>query len=305
MAKYTVELRTIYESGQDIFPFPYDFYDENERAKFERDFIRHFYFREICVDSVDKWLYFLEDKFQTVLPYYNELFKANQIEYSVLDNYNLTETMTRKLENKGLSRGMLSARGEQFDEQTTTAKDNRTTDTTGKLESEGSTNETRNDATTENANGTTNVTNEQSTTKKFLDTPQGQTDLTNSKFLTTLNQDDSNGTTETETNTETTRTNNGSTNGGSTSTQESESKETMLNESEGSTSGTKRTIDDSNTRTETEGEQQEISELKRKGNIGIDTDADMIQKHIKLQQIMKKIKSMFFDECEDLFFQLL
>ena len=54
MARYTVELRTIVESGVPIFDFPYQFYDKEKKADFERRFIHHFYFREIGAEERNK-----------------------------------------------------------------------------------------------------------------------------------------------------------------------------------------------------------------------------------------------------------
>ena len=65
--------------------------------------------------------------------------------------------------------------------------------------------------------------------------------------------------------------------------------------------GEERTTADNNTRTRSEGYTTETIEHTKKGNIGVDTDADMIQKHIALQKILTQIEKMFFDECEDLF----
>ena len=63
MAQYTMELRTIIENGYNIFDFPYQFYDEEQRLKFQEHFIKHFYFREIGCDTIDRFKWYLEDKF--------------------------------------------------------------------------------------------------------------------------------------------------------------------------------------------------------------------------------------------------
>lgn len=408
MANYTIELRHVVEN-HNIFNFNYTFYDENERVKFENNFIRHFYFREIGSETIDRFIWNLQDKFATVFPYYNELFKATQIEYSVLDNYNLTETITREQQNKGKSSGVSSTVGQVFDNHQTderetlnvrgdnTRTENGTSETvhngtsetsgTGKENRESSgtitreqnahsettnsgTNLTENTITetvegensntqkvegTTTKNGSSSGTSSEETSKKFLDTPQGLTDLSNSNYITTLNHDETDGSTETEstetaTNTETTTgsgtnkttsnrtdiSDGNTTDEGSANSSESESTETSENgetttennskttvsdNSTGSTeigvtenstvsqdsdlintfTGEQKRTEDNNTRTQSEGSQTESIKTVRKGNIGVDTDADMLQKHIKLQEILKKIELMFFDECEDLF----
>lgn len=289
MAVYTMELRTIIEHGYNIFNFPYEFYDEKEREKFQRDFIRHFYFREIGTETIDRFLLNLEDIFATVFPYYNELFKTAEIEYSILDNYKLMETTTIKRDNVGKSSGVSSSVGQVFDTQETESNESR------QGESSGTTTATENGESNTTINGTDNKTENQNVIKKFLDTPQGLTDLTDTRYLTTLNQD----TSETTSTGKTTST----TTGTDEKSSESETHQTDTTETTATakTSAEQKTTADSNTRNSVEQSMSETLETLRSGNIGVDTDADMIQKHIKLQQILKKIELMFFDECECLF----
>ena len=337
MAEYTIELRSIIESGINIFDFPYEFYNEEKRREFEQKFIRHFYFREIGCETVDRFKWYLEDKMQTVFPYYNELFKSASIEYDILDNYKLTETYTRNIENSNKQSGISSTVGQIFGEQTSETTQNKTVDTIGTLDSLGNETETETGNTTTEATGTSNgttsetvnadgtKTNEgsgsssQNTTKKFLDTPQGLTDLTNSKYLTNLGQDTTestqtnegsettknttttNGTSETETtdSTETDTTRNVTKN--SSVEQDTTGKETTADNVTGSSHNEQKTTTDNNTRTYSNGEQNETYTLTRRGNIGVDTDSDAIEKHNRLQKTLRNIERMFFDECEDLF----
>lgn len=337
MAKYTIELREIVENGRNIFPFAYEFYDESKRAKFERDFIRHFYFREIGVETVDRFILNLEDKMNTVFPVYNAMLKASQIEYKVLDNYYLSETTKRTVESKGKSSGVSSTVGQTFDEQQTdtTGETNSTSETIGtgketKNEtgtSETTTSETVDSETTNNSTvegssektGSGSSTSEQNVNKKFLDTPQGLTDLIDSKYLTSLNQDKSSGSTETES-TETATDNQTTTGTGTTDTKtdgssstdttangetntESNSETTVKDTNTGNVSfkGEQKTTADNNTRTQNDNKSTEETEIIHAGNIGVESDAVMIQKHLKLQQLIAKTFQMFFDECEDLF----
>lgn len=373
MAKYTIELRDIVENGRNIFPFPYEFYDEKQRLKFERDFIRHFYFREIGCETVDRFILNLEDKMNTVFPVYNAMLKAGQIEYKVLDNYYLSETTKRTVESKGKSSGVSSTVGQTFDDQQTdttesmngtgtgTQNETGTSETihNGTSETVGTGKETRtetgsSDTTTSETvdtdtttNGTVNGTNtktgsgsstsEQDVKKKFLDTPQGLTDLTDSKYLTSLNQDESSSSTETES-TETVTDNQTTTGTGTTDTKtdgssstdttangetntESNNETTVSDTTTGETGrnateqtsvnqdstgnviykGEQRTTADNNTRLQNDNKSIEETEIIHSGNIGVESDAVMLQKHLKWQQLIAKTFQMFFDECEDLF----
>ena len=384
MASYTIELKDVV-SHHNIFDFRYDFYDENARPKFEEDFIRHFYFREIGCPTIDRFKVYLEDKMKTVFPYYNELFKAAKIEYSVLDNYNITENFSRTVENDQKGAGFSSNVGQLFDthdvvtdesnktvsdetrfengetktthntDRTMGEKTNNTTNENGSQSNSISRSGEENGTTSKNSetsvtnsgseNGVKNITGDATsiTNKKFLDTPQGLLDLENAKYLTTLNRDNSidshhtqenndvttsgtstttneeggtskvtnTGTENSEGEHETETTSNGTrdveenVNGTQTTTTTNNSEGNTTSTNEGKTTsnyeGEQRTTNDQNTRTEMKGEQKESYQLTKRGNIGVDTDADMIQKHINLQRVLRSIEKMFFDECEDLF----
>lgn len=328
MAKYTIELKDIV-CDRNIFDFKYPFYNEKKRAEFEQKFIRHFYFREIGCQTVDRFLFYLEEKMLTVFPHYNKLFEASEIEYDVLDNYKLTETYERNIESEGKSSGINSTVGQIFDKQETETNQNRTVDTEGETSqnendvSTTSKNETvENDTTstqqvdgtsTKETEGSTNTTG--NTKKKFIDTPQGLTDLTDSRYLTNLTEDDTTGsqetegtetgsnnqTTEAEGNSTTTTNGTSETEGERNQTSTSQGNETTVDNVKGSSSQEQKTTQDNNTRQYTHGNQKETYTINRRGNVGVDTDSDAIEKHIRLQKVFAQIERNFFDECEDLF----
>lgn len=333
MAKYTIELRTIIENGINIFDFPYDFYNNDKKADFERDFIRHFYFREIGVETIDKFKFYLEDKMNVVFPYYNKLMQASEVEYDLLDHYRLEEVIEREIDNKNAVSGVSSSVGRFSGEQ----ENNTTTDETGNNKS--NTVNTGSDKTTEESarntktekdgtvkteseeNGTTsNETDVQGTDvsiNKFLDTPQGKLNLNDSKYLTELRQEDKNtsnitnqnGTSninkdETVTTEETINndeTFNGEISKDTTFTSDVEDDSTAHGESNSKTTDVQQSNQDINSRTHSNGTQKEISKLTRTGNIGVQTDAEGIEKHVLLRKTLDNLKRMFFDECEDLF----
>lgn len=317
MAEYTIELRRIIEAGIPIFDFPYNFYDESKRAEFEKKFIQHFYFREIGCEAVERFKWYLRDKMETVFPYYNELFNTANIEYSILNNYNLTEEFTTTRENQGKTSGVSSTRGQVFDNQNSESNQNRKVDTTGTANTTGNDTDTESTVTDSNetVNGTTtnnqtiNGSASKNVNKKFLDTPQGLTDLTDAKYLTTLNQDtesDSNeqtvnggGTSENKTVGKVEATRNGKKD--TTVNQTTEGNETTSDTVTATTSSEQRNTQDNNTRMYTDNKQTETHKLTRIGNIGVDTDSDMIEKHIRLQKTLRQIELLFFNECEDLF----
>jgi hypothetical protein len=76
MAQYTVELRTIIESGGQIFDFEYPIHDPLHKAELESKIINHYYFREICCETVGRWKHYLKTKMNEIMPKYNRIYKA-------------------------------------------------------------------------------------------------------------------------------------------------------------------------------------------------------------------------------------
>lgn len=304
MSKYTLELRNVLEREPVLFDFPYEFYDEEKRHDFEKNFIHHFFFREICVDSIARFKHYLEDKMVNVFPYYNELFKAADIEYSILDNYKMSEKTTVTRENEGKTAGFASAVGKVNDSENSTARGtgSDTTSATGNSMSHkgGTVTETGNATETDTQSQTENGAVE----KKHLDTPNGKVDFSDPKYLSNISKDESNltregnGTKENETEKTTAY------NTTDTTDTTSETESTTESETETNRTAEQKTTTDANNREYMHGSMTEIMEHTRVGNIGIDTDSDMIHKHIKLQKILSQIERMFFDECEDLFMQV-
>ena len=324
MASYTIELKDVV-SHHNIFAFQYPFYDEKKRREFEQAFIRHFYFREICHPSIDRFMFYLEDKMNTVFPYYNELLNTAQIEYSVLDNYNVTETFERKYENIGKVAGVSSTVGQVMDEQKSEGKGNSstvgTTNSTDGFTESVQTEELNTGTVDKQTTGTgmeskttdNKLTHTNDKLNKFLDTPQGQLDLSNAGYLTSLTNDTENGNSTDKKDEKVTSNTGGTevvneegektsetTHSSSRDTSDSRNEQTDT-ETSSTFEGNQRSTQDNNTRTESVHDHREEYTMIKKGNIGVDTDADMIQKHINLQQVLSNIQKMFFDECEDLF----
>ena len=325
MTKYTIELRSIVESGIRIFDFNYPFYDENKRHEFEEHFIRHFYFREIGSETIDRFKHYLEDKMITVFPYYNKLFETTLVEYDLTNNYNVTETHTINRENKDKMNGISSDVGQYFGNQTNGTEQTTTTTTSGN-DTEKEVGKVIND-TDETSNTTTSNSNEVNTTKsnsgtkngssdnteKYLDTPQGLTDINDANYLTSLKQNE--GTTfdnyqDSET-IKTTEKGSGTSNTTATSDSTTDSERTttrntsLNDESTTTTSGSvndeQKTTHDNNTRSEHVGSQLETFKREMYGNIGVQTATDMLEKHLEYQKKITQIEKLFFAECEDLF----
>ncbi len=74
-----------------FFNFQYPFYDETKRTEFETNFLKHFYMREIGLETYPLFKLKLDDKLNTIMPYYNKLFAATSEEYApYTDDYTTT-----------------------------------------------------------------------------------------------------------------------------------------------------------------------------------------------------------------------
>lgn len=99
MNKYTITLGEIVENNVEIFDFDYPFYNEERRNQFEQHFIEHFYFDEIGQETVARFKQRLKIKLNLIMPYWNKIFLADELEQRILDNYDVTETYSRSVEN--------------------------------------------------------------------------------------------------------------------------------------------------------------------------------------------------------------
>lgn len=108
MSKYTTELRFICEkyAGKDtsvnynkvdevieaarpfIFDFNYPIFNANYKPGLERKILKHFYTREICAETLGIWKLFLNRKMNEIMPYYNQRYESELIEFNPLFNVN-------------------------------------------------------------------------------------------------------------------------------------------------------------------------------------------------------------------------
>lgn len=91
-----------------IFNFNFPIFDENYRAVLERKILKHFYTREIGEETVGLWKYRLDTKLNEIMPYYNQLYNSELLEFNPLYTVNLNtirenEGVSDKTENENIS----------------------------------------------------------------------------------------------------------------------------------------------------------------------------------------------------------
>ena len=106
MSKYTTEVRFICEhaagftesqgynkideviSGclSNVFDFDFPIFDETYRPVLETKILRHYYTREIGLETVGLWKHFLCMRLNEIMPYYNKLYESELLEFNPLYN---------------------------------------------------------------------------------------------------------------------------------------------------------------------------------------------------------------------------
>jgi hypothetical protein len=76
MGEYTLELRELIENDTPIFDFTYPLFDAEHKSELESKIINHYYFREICCETVGRWKRMLAAKMNEIMPKYNILYDA-------------------------------------------------------------------------------------------------------------------------------------------------------------------------------------------------------------------------------------
>lgn len=173
MSKYTTELRFICEqliglkesvgysevdkviekARTKIFDFDYPIFDSAYKPVLETKIIRHFYTREIGAETYGRWKMFLQDRMNIIMPYYNQLYKSELLDFNPWYDVDITTTKTGSVDGKTTHDNSID--------------DNGTTTHSDSIEDDGR----------------TTATNDE--WNKYSDTPQGTVaNLNNSSYLT-------------------------------------------------------------------------------------------------------------------------
>lgn len=106
MAKYTITIRTLMKNNFDFGLDSYPIFDENYRSSLNNNILYHYYESEIGFETANLFKFYLNQKLNEIMPYYNELYKAQRKlinENTLFDNVKLNETYTRETETSSES----------------------------------------------------------------------------------------------------------------------------------------------------------------------------------------------------------
>lgn len=116
MSTYTTEVRFICEeaAGLDhsegyasineildkargkVFDFDYPIFDESYRNVLENKILKHYYTREIGLETVGLWKFKLDTKMNEIMPYYNQLYKSELIKFNPMYDVDLTTDYSKE-----------------------------------------------------------------------------------------------------------------------------------------------------------------------------------------------------------------
>ena len=217
MSKYTTEVRFICENSaglkesdgannvdsildrcwDKVFNFEFPIFDENYRKVLCKKILKHYYTREIAHETVGRWKLALNIKLNEIMPYYNQLYKSELLEFNPFYDVDLTRTKegSGTRDTTGSSKNTSTENGSNTKIDTATSKETSsdTSDSTENNTSKTNKNNTS-DTTKTNTNSTTETTNDNTVTNnntlnRFSDTPQNSMDtqsITDNVPLTTV-----------------------------------------------------------------------------------------------------------------------
>lgn len=189
MSKYTTQVRFICETASEleesvgydsvntviaaaipkVFNFQFPIFDETYRTVLETKILKHYYTREIALESVGLWKLKLDTKLNEIMPYYNQLYKSQLLEFNPF--YDVDLTTDHKL-----------TRNEKADQTAITV-----TAETVDINEDSTVNNDSNSTINNSSNTTNDRTNNATKTHfdKYSDTPQGAlTNVENGSYLT-------------------------------------------------------------------------------------------------------------------------
>ena len=107
MSKYTTQIRWIIDNFANdsslsvnqkiekasplIFNFEYPMWSEEYRRILEKKILKHYYMKEIGLETLGLWQLFLDERMNLIMPYYIDLYETVNKKYDFLQDIELTE----------------------------------------------------------------------------------------------------------------------------------------------------------------------------------------------------------------------
>lgn len=97
MAKYTITIKSLLDNNFDFGLQKYPIFNETYRNTLNNNILNHYYENEIGFETANLFKFYLNQKLNEIMPYYNTLYKAQEeiIKDNLFDNVDLKETSNR------------------------------------------------------------------------------------------------------------------------------------------------------------------------------------------------------------------
>lgn len=87
------EIDTLYNNARNIIFPNFPIYEEAHRIPLQNLIMSHFLTREICMTPYARWQIEFNNRLNLIMPYYNKLYKAIDLDVNIFDDVNYTRSM--------------------------------------------------------------------------------------------------------------------------------------------------------------------------------------------------------------------
>ena len=166
MAKYTITIKSLIDNNFDFGLQNYPIFNETYRNTLNNNILNHYYENEIGFETANLFKFYLNQKLNEIMPYYNELYKNQEklIKDNLFDNVDLEETSNRINNTSTNSNSLSNSDSKNLFQDTPQGQisqtdiDNQTWATKLTLD-KNTTNNTINDTSSNSGSANTNATN--------------------------------------------------------------------------------------------------------------------------------------------------
>ena len=100
MAKYTITIGTLMKNNFNFGLDTYPIFDNNYRQTLNQKILNHYYNNEIGFETPELFKFYLNNKLNEIMPYYNTLYENLKLyDNNLMSNVNLKEVLNRETAN--------------------------------------------------------------------------------------------------------------------------------------------------------------------------------------------------------------
>ena len=100
MAKYTITIGTLIKNNFNFGLDTYPIFDNNYRQTLNQKILNHYYNNEIGFETPELFKFYLNNKLNEIMPYYNTLYENLKLyDNNLMSNVNLKEVLNRQTAN--------------------------------------------------------------------------------------------------------------------------------------------------------------------------------------------------------------